>query len=451
MTSITARTPIILKRRNRRATQAAAHATVEILVVSFLILFALGAQAQGALGTLGQQGDVLGIAAVVNDEVISRYDLDQRVGLVMATAGIPPTPENVNRIQSQVLRGLVDERLQLQEARRLEIEVTEEEISEALERIAARNDMTPEDIEEYLSDSDVSILTLRTQLVSDLAWNKVVSRRFGPLVQIGDDEISEVISRLEADANKPTYLVSEVLLTFDNPSQEAEILDGASRLVEQLRQGAPFPAVAQQFSQSSSAATGGDIGWVQAGQLQPTLTAALEGMQIGAISDPIRSVNGVYILQLRSKKEGLGPDPMRSQLQLAKIVFPLAPTAPDSEVRRLAGQAQQFVREFKSCARLDEMSNLLQGANVSPPRNVAAGQLQPELRQAVMSREAGDVLPPVRSPEGIELLAICDRKDDQGGLPTRDSIEDNLFAQQLSMMARRHLRDLRRDAVVETR
>ena len=416
-----------------------------------MILFALGAHAQGALGSLGQESTVQGIAAIVNDEVISRYDLDQRVGLIVATAGIQPNAENISRIQTQVLRSLVDERLQLQEAERLDIKITDEEIDKALDTIAGRNNMSGQDIKAYLAKNNVSVDALRSQLSSDIAWNKVISQRFGPLVRIGQDEIAEVLSRLESEADQERYQVAEILLTFDNADQEREVSAGAQRLVEQMRAGAPFQAVAQQFSQSPSAAAGGDIGWIRAGELRPELAAVLKNMTPGTISDPIRSLNSFYILSLRDKQSGFGPDPARNQFQLVQVVIPLAPDAPDTEIRRRAKQAETFVKEFKACPRIPDITKNIDGAVVSPVRTVTANQADPQLQAALASLEAGQVAPPRRSKQGIELVAICDRKDDQGGMPTTDAIENSLFTQQLSMMARRHLRDLRRDAVVETR
>ena len=424
---------------------------LKLMLPGVLLLFAVNAHAQSVSAATTGGSSVLGIAAIVNDEVISRYDLEQRVGLVVTTAGIQPTAENVNRIQTQVLRSLVDEKLQLQEANRLEIKVTEEEVEAAFDQIAARNNMSGNDIKQFLVRAGVSVNALRGQLESDIAWNKVVSQQFGGRVRIGEEEIKEVIARLQTNANQPRYLVSEILLTFDEPSQEREIAAGAQRLVEQMRGGAPFQAVAQQFSQSASAATGGDIGWIQAGQLRAELADVISTLATNTISDPIRTVNGFYILQVRGKQNGLGPDPMLNQFELIQVILPLAPDAPAQEVNRRATQAQKLVADFKTCALLPDLAAKISDAEVSPARTIAAGQLDPQLQNAVLSREAGEMLPPLRSPRGLEMIAICDRKDHQGGMPERDAIEDNLFSQQLAMMARRHLRDLRRDAVVETR
>ena len=174
-----------------------------------------------------------GIAAVVNDEVISSYDLNQRIKLVFASSGIPDTQENRDRIRPQVLRNLVDERLKEQEAKRLKIDVSEDDINGAFERIASRSNMTVDQIGKFLKDNGVEKSTLTQQLRTDIAWNKLVGQQFGALVSVSDGEVQEVLQRLRDESDSPSYDVGEILLTFDNPSQEAEVRGGAEKLIEQ--------------------------------------------------------------------------------------------------------------------------------------------------------------------------------------------------------------------------
>lgn len=396
-------------------------------------------------------GEVLGIAAIVNDAVISKYDLDQRVRLVVATSGIQPTRENIERIREQVLRSLVDEKLQMQEAERLELEIEDEEVDQSITGIAERAGMTSDEIIEYLNENGVNEAALRTQITADVAWNRVISARFAPLVQIGEDEIDETLARINNDASQVQFQLAEIYLSFDNPSQEREMAQGAQRLVEQLRAGAPFPNVAQQFSQAASAASGGDIGWVSESQLAPEIAEAVARLDVGAVSNPIRSLNGFYILQLRSKRQGLGPNPLETRFQVMQVVFTLPADAPERALQARVAQANKFRSEFRTCAAAPDQINAYPGARISQPSTVTAAQLRNPIRDQLLKTEAGSVVPIGRTERGIEALIVCDRKDDVGNQPTRDSIENTLFNQEVSMMARRHLRDLRRDAVIEYR
>lgn len=425
--------------------------TNKMISAFFHLLLAVGLVYSTTALPARAAGEVLGIAAIVNDAVISKYDLDQRVRLVVATSGIQPTRENIERIREQVLRSLVDEKLQMQEAERLELEIEDEEVDQSITGIAQRAGMTSDEIIEYLDENGVNEAALRTQITADVAWNRVISARFAPLVQIGEDEIDETLARINNDASQVQFQLAEIYLSFDNPSQEREMAQGAQRLVEQLRAGAPFPNVAQQFSQAASAASGGDIGWVSESQLAPQIAEAVARLDVGTVSNPIRSLNGFYIMQLRSKRQGLGPNPLETRFQVMQVIFTLPADAPERALQARVAQANKFRSEFRTCAAAPDQINAYPGARISQASTVTAAQLRNPIRDQMLKTEAGSVVPIGRTERGIEALIVCDRKDDVGNQPTRDSIENTLFNQEVSMMARRHLRDLRRDAVIEYR
>lgn len=392
--------------------------------------------------------DSQGIAAVVNDLVISSYDLDQRVKLVLLSSGIPNTPENVARIRGQVLRSLVDEYLKAQEAERLNIAVSQEEVDQAFERIAQRSNMTAEQIAETLKEGGISRATLEQQIRVDMAWNRAMQQRFAPLVTVGDNEIDEVMRRLQEESGEPRYLVSEILISFDNPGHADEIAAGAQRLADQIRQGAPFEAVARQFSQSASAANGGDIGWVHASQLPDGVREVVTQMQPDMVSDPIRTLNGFYIIALRAMQTGTGADPMRDQYMLMQVLLPLTPDADPQAVNRRAREVNEFRNSINSCEEAEQQIKKYVSGAASPPQQAIAGQLDPRVRQAIAGVPVGKASEPIRSDRGVEMIVVCGHRAAEGEMPTREQIDSTLFEQQLSMMGRRHLRDLRRDAVV---
>jgi peptidyl-prolyl cis-trans isomerase SurA len=423
-------------------------AGIAAALLFFCVFSAKAVIAQEAGGSSSALSDSQGIAAIVNDRVISSYDLDQRVKLVLLSSGIPNTPENISRIRGQVLRSLVDEFLQMQEAQRLNINIPQEEVDAALARIAQRSNMTPDQIEEMLKEGGVSKATLQQQIRSDIAWNRVVQQQFAPLVTVGETEVDEVMRRLEEEAGEPRYLVSEILISYDSPAHAEEIAAGTQRLVEQIRQGAPFEAVARQFSQSPTAANGGDIGWVHASQLPEGVREVVTKMQPDMVSDPIRTLTGFYIVKLRAMQTGTGADPMRDQYQLMQVLLPLAPDADPQAVSRRAREVTEFRSQVSSCDQAEQLIRKYVSGTVSPRQQVIAGQLEPRLRQAIANVKVGGVTDPIRSERGVEMIVVCAHRAAEGELPTREQIDNSLFEQQLSMMGRRHLRDLRRDAVV---
>jgi peptidyl-prolyl cis-trans isomerase SurA len=254
--------------------------------------------------------------------------------------------------------------------------------------------------------------------------------------------------RLQEEAGEPRYLVSEILISFDNPGHADEISAGAQRLADQIRQGAPFEAVARQFSQSASAANGGDIGWVHASQLPDGVREVVTKMQPDMVSDPIRTLNGFYIIALRAMQTGTGADPMRDQYELMQVLLPLTPDADAQAVNRRAREVNEFRNSISSCDDAEQQIKKYVSGAASPRQQAIAGQLDPRIRQAIAGVPVGKSSEPIRSERGVEMIVVCGHKAAEGEMPTREQIDNSLFEQQLSMMSRRHLRDLRRDAVV---
>jgi len=393
------------------------------------------------------------IAAVVNDEVISAYDVDQRVLLVLATSGIEPKEEIVNRIREQVLRTLIDEKLQMQEASNADLKISEEQVDAAVTRLARQNNLTVEQIYQVLAQSGINRNTLRDQLRAELAWRELVGQRFGPRVSISEAEIDSVLERIAASKDRPEFLVAEIFLSVDNPADEAQVREDAENLIEQMVSGgANFQGIAQQFSQAASAATGGDIGWVSEAQLQPELVQVLTNLQPGQITvDPVRTVSGFYVLLLRDKRIAGEGDPLKITLSMEQIVVPVSGRDSEAEQRRKLQKAASLVESPPKCGEIKDLVKSdrdLRGANLG---TVRVEDLTPAFQRAVKGRLPGQVSQPIPSPAGLHILFICDRVAAQEGLPSREAIEDQLYSQELSMMARRYLRDLRRDATIDQR
>jgi peptidyl-prolyl cis-trans isomerase SurA len=384
--------------------------------------------------------EVEGIAAIVNDEVISLYDVDQRVDLFFATSGLEKSPEMRERMRAQVLRSLVDEKLQMQEADRVEIEIEDAEIEKSMERLAGEGQMDIAGIQKFLKENNIEDETLKTQLEAELAWNQFVRRNFSARVKIGDQEIDEQYSKAVRAVNQTRYSVAEILLNLDAFASEAQVAALSQEIVKQLQAGVDFGAVARQFSIAPTASRGGQLGWITADQLDPRLGNVVKQMQAGQISPPIPTAAGVYILGLIEKRAG-GNNPGKNKFDVLTIGF---------DKKTKASRVDKFIADFKTCRRAQSAAKKL-NAKAARTGLREMRSLQPTMRNAVGNLDAGQLSAPVSTAEGAQLFIVCDRKDDLGIDISRDQISDNIFAQRMAMMARRHLRDLRRDAVVEYR
>lgn len=410
--------------------------------------------------------DTVGVAAIVNDAIISDYDLRQRMNLLAATSGLrPQNDEQRKALRSQILRQLETEKMQTQEANRKNISVGSDDVDKAIDNLLKENGLTLDKLKEVLHQSGVNISTLRSQIAVQIGWQRAVEDEFGDQVRVRPDEVATEFARVKAGAAKPHYLVAEIFLGVDNPEQDAKVKADADRIKEQLTQGAPFNTLARQFSQSPSAASGGDLGAVEDGQLAPELNAAIAKLKIGDVSEPIRSVGGYYILFLRRRWEPVGTNvstedenkPATNATRLIGLLFPIGPKPPAELQSRVMQVANQIKDNIVSCQNLDKVAESMKGIVYQDfqKMGVHLTDLSEQIQSEVAKTAPGRVSSPFTvSGIGIEVVARCDAapvKKEVWQMPTKEQVEDNLFQDRIASMARGYLARLRRNADVQDR
>ncbi len=391
------------------------------------------------------------IAAVVNDEILSMRDLKSRLRMVIVTSRLPPTEETARRIAPQVLRGLIDEQIQLQEAKRLSVSVTDQDLARARSDLEQRNNLKPGQLEAFIRNLGVDPETVERQLRAQIAWSKLVRRRFGNDVNISQEEVTDVLARLEADAGKTQKRIAEIVLPLENAGSEAQVKELADRIAEQLRGGANFGAIARQFSSASNAAVGGDVGWVLPERMAPEIAEAVSRMNAGDISPPIRTVLGFHIIKVVDSRVLAQPDPMTAVVDLKQLFLPVAPNAPKDARESQHALAEAVAGSAQSCDDLAELAKEVKSPASPNLGEFKVGELAPALRDPVSSLKAGELSKPIDLPNGVMVLMVCSRKAAPSNLPSPEQIRAQLEAQRFEILAQRYLRDLRRSAFVEPR
>lgn len=414
----------------------------------FLILVAF-AWAIGPGYSFAQQ--VQRIAAIVNDDIISQYDLNSRLRLVIVSSQIPDNAEVRRRIAPQVLRSLIDERLQMQEAKQRNISVTKRDMSRSITSIEQQNKVPKGGFDKFLSENNVEAQTVRDQIRANIAWSKLVGRRLRPRVSVGPDEVDSELDRLKKNQGKLEYRLAEIFLPVDSPDDEARVLKTAERMVQQIRKGAKFGALARQFSRSATAAVNGDLGWQSADNLTPELRAIVPKMKERSIAGPIKAINGFRVIALTGTRKNSAPDVSKTKVDLKQIFLPIPKNAAPGEIASQIDLAKTVRESVSGCKDMIALSK-----EVSSPRPTTLGkfslaELSPGIRNAVVGLNVGQASQPVRMPDGFLLLMVCDRTEPKIKLPSRAQISDKLMRERLDMMARRYLRDVRHRAIVDIR
>ena len=389
--------------------------------------------------------------AIVNGDVITETDVNHRLALMVTAAGGQVEKEELQRLRLQVLRNLIDETLQIQAAKQEEIKVEMADVDRYYARVAQNFNRKPADFAAFLRSVGSSETSMKRQIQGELSWQRLQSRTISPFVNVGDDEVRAIIDKLEKSRGTQEYRIGEIFLaaTLENAAQ---VRANAQKIVEQVRNGSPFAAYARQFSEASTAAVGGDLGWVRAEQLPEQLAAVVPQLGVGRVSDPIAVDGGYSILVMQDSRQLLSADPRDAQLSVKQIsvTFPKGATqavaAPRVEALLKASRA------IGGCGNAEAVATKLGGEVVSSDQ-VRVRYLPGPLQQMMLNLQVGEATQPFGSIEdGVRVLVLCGRDEaSAGGAPSFDQIYAQLEEERVGRRSRRYLRDLRRDAVIDYR
>lgn len=381
-----------------------------------------------------------GVAAIVNDQVISTFDVRQRASLLLVSAGMQSTPELMQRARAQALSDLINEHLKLQETAKFDIDISDAEVDRQIADIAHSNEVTPEQLQGQLAQSGVSISTLRAQLEADIAWSRLVNGLYGSRIRISPLEVRATQERIAANATRPQYQISEIFLPAQTEQQFTDMQAGAARLLEQMQRGAPFPAIARQFSAAPSSAQGGDLGWIASTELAAELQPIAERLQPGQVSLPIRTPTGIYIIAMRDRRAGAPPG-------TGNVVTLRQVSAPASSVNAL-GRAQ---RRIENCRNLEGDISGVSGAEIADLGQTGEADLSPAVRARIANVAAGSASAVETEGDQASIIVVCAREAGGAGVPDATQVERRLREQELDMLAERYLRNLRGEAAIITR
>jgi peptidyl-prolyl cis-trans isomerase SurA len=388
--------------------------------------------------------------ARVNDDAISDYELAQRVVFAIRTSGLQDSPDMRQRLAPQLLRQMVDERLQIQDARRHGLKATDTEIAGRVAELERGAGLGRGQFKQLVASFGVPYDIVQAQVEASISWAKIVRRRVRQQVEVSENEIDEALARMQANVGKTESRVAEIFVPIDRVDQADEAKRSADRIVEQLKRGAPFPAVAQQFSQGATAQTGGDIGWVVPGALDPTLDAAVARLQPRQHSEPLRTPAGWHILYVIDRRNFASARPDDTRLNLVQMTLPLPIGATGEETSRATSEAQKVMASVRQCGDLHALARPVKGATTGDLNGVRVGDLAAnrEMYESLPKLQPGQTGGPFRVAEGLQVVALCSREGGQG-LPARDAISQQLLLQKLEAASRRYMRELRRVSTVE--
>ncbi|MDE2199627.1 MAG: peptidylprolyl isomerase [Rhodospirillales bacterium] len=427
-----------------------------LLVPALLVLAAAPparAQAHPPAGAAAVQ-DASHIVAIVNGQVITAGDVANRRRLFALSTGQPVTQDVLARLTPQIIRQLIDEKLRLQEIERRHVVVTAREIAQAIGEVEQRNGMAQGALRQRLAADGVSLQTLIDQMRVQIGWGQVLRQALGSQADVTPADIKLQQDQLKSEIGQPEFEVGEIFIPIGAPSQTADATRFADTVIQQLRTGAPFPVVAAQFSQSQTALQGGDLGWVQAAQLDPAVLRVVQEMPPGAISNPIPVAGGLSIVTLRAKRV-IGRDPamvVQARQVFLRFPTPLDPANPTPAQRALIDRARALGPTLKSC---DAVSAAAKEAGTPNGGDLGTIRLDtvavPALRQMMSTLAVGTASQPLIANDGVAVMMVCSRGQQDLGIPDQKELATRILNDRVELASRRLIRDLERRAMIERR
>ncbi len=391
------------------------------------------------------------MAAVVNGQVITTQDVEARAKLLATSLGMQPTPDVIQRLSPQVTQQLIDETLQQQEINKLGIHVSDQDLANALSHIEQNNNLPAGGLAAKLEATGVSYSTLLAQIRTSIGWQQVLHKVLGPGLTPTPGDLAAQKAALQASLGATQYHLAEIFIPVTNPSDETPAQHFANTVITQLRQGAPFPIVAAQFSQAQTALSGGDLGFVQLNQLDPAVAATVQNMPAGAISNPIRVPGGYDIVQLLDKHD------IGNQMQTILDIRQAYGQYPQPVTGGQLGPVQiNFITQFLAKAKTATSCTAVQAINAaygniqpSDPGPVNLATVAPPAFQQLLANLSLNTLSrPLVQAAGVSVVMICNRTQEKAQLPPDDQIENMIIDRRVQLESEQMMDQLRHRSVI---
>jgi peptidyl-prolyl cis-trans isomerase SurA len=362
--------------------------------------------------------DVDRIVAVVNDEVITQNDLQERVNLVLRQlqrqgAQLPPA----DALNKQILERMINDLMQVQLAKETGVKVDDPTLDRTIERIAQENNLGMTDFRAALEKDGIKYPRFREDIRNEILLARLREREVDNGVVVTDAEVETELAREAKDASSGSeFMISHVLVSLPaqaSPEQIDQARRKAVQALTELRRGSNFAQVAAQYSDAPDALQGGNLGWRAAGRLPQLFTDVLERMQPGDVSDVLRSPNGFHIVKLVEKR-GKPAQGGIQQTHVRHILVRAREGVTENEARERLRRLRERVvggEDFGEIAKVQsEDSSAAKGGDLGW---VAPGDTVPEFERVMNGLKDGEVSQPIQTPFGWHLVQVLQRRSDE--------------------------------------
>lgn len=394
----------------------------------------------------------LGIAAIVNDEVISTVDLENRIDLIIKTTGRPDSPDIRKGLRGKVLQLLIDETLKLQDAKRFSIQVGRSDVEDAVARIEQQQRKPQGSLESYLQEQGVSLTSFHHQVKSDVAWNRLIARKIKRDISVSDDEVYRAQKRLATGNKIKEVQIASIILPFSDAMSQNDTLGLARDIRSQLIAGKDGPTLVKEYADRIPLQFG-PLTWVARSELNPDIATALESLKQGEIAEPVRSPGGYQLIRLLDERTTSTVPKANAEVALKQIIMKLSEESMKEQIDAMMDIARNIAKYPGTCvekgvAGMQDIEGL--DIEVNFTRTTLAN-MSSDIRHLVEPLKVTQITEPFAAPDGIHLLMLCEKMAAPLELPDKDTVKEALYREKLELEIEKYLRTLRREAFIDIR
>ena len=391
------------------------------------------------------------IVAKVNGQPITNYDLAQRVNFLAAVTNIKLNESNRQRIETDALQMLIDEKLKLAAAQEIDPNIASRSLAMARDLIDSSFQQNDKSGFEVLRELKLDTASIQQKFVTDLAWASFIQAKFSNKLGDVDAKIDAELARMREDATKPQIRVSELVLVPEPSRPLQDTLRLANEIVSAVTQGANFNAIAQQYSVAGSAQNGGRLGWLSTSQLPQNISDALAKIDVGAVTPPIQQDGAILLFQKNGERKNGQADPSQDRIWLTRALLPLAAAAANADRLEAAARLERDTAGISNCPDLLKLHDSYGSRMQGRLDNIIVGSLAPQMLTLVNELQPGVASAPLSFSEGIAVFMLCKREKAKIDLPSRADVERAIVEKLFGSLGERYLLRLRRAASIERR
>ena len=438
--------------------------TRHFVAVLMLMIVSAGYAQDKAARSARQPVLVDAIVAVVNTDVITMKELNDRVQIIeqrMRRQNMQVPPRDL--LQKQLLERLIVNRAQMQMARDIGVRVDDTMLDRAVARIAEQNGITVQALRDQLERDGISFARFRDEIREEITLQRLREREVDNKLQITESEIDSFLASSTARSadSQQDINIAQILVRVPENASAQQIADRkkrAEQAIEQLKSGGEFAKVAASFSDAGDALTGGELGWRSSARLPQLFVEAVDKLADGEIAPLVRSANGFHVLKLVGRRTVGSTKPgaanVVQQTRARHILIKVSQIVSAAEARRkmveLKSRLDNGAAKFEDLARL--YSNDGSASKGGELGWIYPGDTVPEFERAMNALKPGEVSQPVESPFGYHLIEVLERKTEELSRERqRLAARQALREQKLEEAYEDWLRQLRDRAYVEYR